>query len=110
MFSKWVGRIGNPAVGMMRKAGALAGREAAYLQGEMAQLRGLVPLLARSRDSRSWDATDKALLQGHLRRMTSLSPYLVLAIMPGSFVALPLLALWRDRRRSRRLAAANARP
>ena len=110
MFGKWLGKMGDPAIRLLREVRALSQREAGFLVAEMAQFRGLVPLLSRSGEQQRWNAADTALLHGHLRRMSSLSPYLLLAILPGSIVALPLLALWRDRRRSRRLASAGARP
>ena len=37
-----------------------------------------------------------------VKRLRALSPYLVLAAVPGSFLALPVLAWWLDRRRQSR--------
>jgi uncharacterized Tic20 family protein len=37
-----------------------------------------------------------------LRAAAHLSPYLAVLILPGSFLLLPLLAWWLDRRRHRR--------
>ena len=108
MFSSWVKLAGTTVVTLMREIRALSERESDFLLNEFAQFRGLMPLLKRSRDRARWNAVDTAELHGHLRRMTHLSPYLVVAILPGSFVALPLLAIWRDRRRSRRNAGAAA--
>jgi hypothetical protein len=66
-----------------------------------------VPLLSRYRGG-AWGAGDRAALQDHLRRATLLSPYLVVALLPGSVLALPLVAWWRDRRRARRARVAPA--
>jgi len=40
-------------------------------------------------------------LQIHLRRLSNISPYLVVLALPGSFILLPALAWWLDRRRHR---------
>ena len=101
MFRSWFARLGSPLMAALREARALSGREAGFLLSETAQLRTLLPLLTRSRDDRKWSAIERAELHGQLRRLSTLSPYLVLALMPGSFLALPLLAWWRDRRRGR---------
>ena len=101
MFGSWFGKLGSPLMAALREARALSGREAGFLLSETAQLRTLLPLLTRSRDDRKWSAVERAELHGQLRRLSILSPYLVVALMPGSFLALPLLAWWRDRRRVR---------
>jgi hypothetical protein len=36
-----------------------------------------------------------------MKRLSRLSPYLVVVVMPGGFFMLPALAWWLDRRRSR---------
>jgi hypothetical protein len=36
-----------------------------------------------------------------MRRMSTISPYLVVLALPGSFLLLPVLAWWLDRRRNR---------
>lgn len=99
MFRSWFARMGSPLVAALREARALSGREAGFLLSETAQLKTLLPLLTKSRDDRKWSAVERAELQGQLRRLSSLSPYLVVVLMPGSIVVLPLLAWWRDRRR-----------
>ena len=40
-------------------------------------------------------------IRAHLKRLSKLSPYLVVIVMPGGFAVLPLLAWWLDRRRNR---------
>ena len=44
-------------------------------------------------------------LHVHLRRLTKLSPYIVVFVMPGGFAMLPVLAWWLDRRRQRNRTA-----
>jgi len=84
-----------------RHALALTVRERDRLITEIAQVRGLMPLLMKSRNGEKWSSADKAELRLHFRRLCTISPYLVLAVVPGSFVALPILAWWLDRRRNR---------
>ena len=88
------------------RAFELAERERKALLAEMVQVKGLMPLLMKPRNKMEWSAEDKAELKGHLRRLTNLSPYLVVIVMPGGFAMLPVLAWWLDRRRQRRPQAA----
>ncbi|MGH8703050.1 MAG: hypothetical protein ACREVR_17990 [Burkholderiales bacterium] len=44
-------------------------------------------------------------LTAHLRRLSSISRYLVVLAMPGGVLVLPALAWWLDRRRNRRPSA-----
>ena len=50
---------------------------------------------------REFRVEDKAELQIHLRRLSNISPYLIVLALPGSFILLPALAWWLDRRRNR---------
>ena len=86
----------------MHKVLAAQNRERQQLLGEMVKVRGLMPLLMKSRNGANWTAAERAALQGQLRALAYLSPYLVIMVMPGSFVALPVLAWWLDRRRQNR--------
>ncbi len=87
----------------------LTGREKRRLVSEMSAVRGLMPLLMKPRNSQQWSREDKAQLTLHLKRISALSPYLVLLLMPGGFLVLPALAWWLDRRRLReRTPAAGA--
>ncbi len=104
IFKGWIGMMGTPVLRAFGEARALSGREAGFLLSEAAQFRTLLPLLTRPREDRKWSDLERAELQGHLRRISTLSPYLVLVLLPGSFLAIPLLAWWRDRRRSQLLA------
>jgi hypothetical protein len=83
----------------------LTQREKQRLVDEMQKTRGLMPILMKQRNGHRWTAEDKALLRDHVRRLSQLSPYLVLIVMPGGFFVLPVFAWWVDRRRrSNRLA------
>lgn len=79
----------------------LTAREKARLRAEIMQARGLMPLLMKPRNKQRWTAEDKAQLAQHLQRLSQISPYLVVLVMPGGFFMLPALAWWLDRRRNR---------
>jgi len=61
-----------------------------------------MPLLMKPRNKQRWTPEDKQELSTHLRRLSSISPYLVVLAMPGGILILPALAWWLDRRRNRR--------
>ena len=86
----------------VKKAFELAERERKALLAEMVQVKGLMPLLMKPRNKMEWSHEDKAELRGHLKRLSHLSPYLVVIVMPGGFAMLPVLAWWLDRRRQNR--------
>lgn len=90
--------IGSACVEAWRDALALTVRERDRLIAEIAQVRGLMPLLMKPRNGEKWSPADKAELRLHCRRLRSISPYLVLSMVPGSLVVLPILAWWLDRR------------
>ncbi len=92
----------------VRRALELAERERKFLLAEMSQVKGLMPVLMKRRNKQKWSAEDVAHIRAQLRRVTRLSPYLVVIVMPGGFVALPVLAWWLDRRRARRTLSAYA--
>lgn len=94
-------RVSN---GLMQKMLAAQNRERKQLLGEMVKVRGLMPLLMKPRNGERWTATDRSALKSQLRALAHLSPYLVVMVLPGSFVALPVLAWWLDRRRQDREA------
>ena len=85
----------------VRRAFELAERERKFLLAEMSQVRGLMPILMRRRNRQQWTPEELAEIRAHLRRISRLSPYLVIIVMPGGFAALPVLAWWLDRRRNR---------
>ena len=87
----------------------LTARERRFLTDEIAQVRGLMPLLMKPRNGQRWTQEDKLELSGHLRRLSSISRYLVVLVMPGGVLLLPAFAWWLDRRRSRVRAGPSAR-
>lgn len=101
MTRTFVGRVGARGAAVYRSARELTAREKRHLLNEILQVRGLMPLLMKQRNRGRWTVEDRAELRAHLRRLSNLSPYLVVLAMPGSFVLLPALAWWLDRRRSR---------
>lgn len=66
---------------------------------EMSQTRGLLHLLMKQRNGYRWTDVDRKRIKVQLRKLVSLSPYLVLFLAPGGFLALPVLAWWLDRNR-----------
>jgi hypothetical protein len=78
-------------------------RERKYVLGELVQITGLMPLLMKPRNKQQWTPEDKRQIVTHLRRLYMVSPYLAVMVMPGSFIVLPALAWWLDRRRQNNL-------
>jgi hypothetical protein len=101
MVRALVVRVGNKSVAVYRSVRELTAREKRHLLNEILQVRGLMPLLMKQRNQGRWTVEDRAELRIHLRRLSDLSPYLVVLALPGSFVLLPALAWWLDRRRAR---------
>jgi len=85
----------------VRRAFELAERERRFLLAEMTQVSGLMPILMRRRNKQKWTEAELQEIRLHLRRISQLSPYLVIIVMPGGFAVLPVLAWWLDRRRNR---------
>lgn len=77
-------------------------RQRDHLIGEFREVRGLRSLLMKRRNGSRWTDTERDALQRQLRALAHLSPYLVVLAVPGSFVVMPMLAWWLDRRRIRR--------
>ena len=103
-------RIDRRAISAFRAIGALTAREKEHLVREILQVRGLMPLLMKPRNGQRWTPEDKSELVTHLRRLSKLSPYLVIGVMPGGFLLLPALAWWLDRRRNRSAARRSTEP
>lgn len=82
-------------------------REMRRIVTELLAMRGLMPLLMKSRNGGQWTSAEREELISHMRRLAHLSPYLLFLILPGSALLLPLYAWWLDRRRGER---PNARP
>ena len=93
----------------LRSLRELTARERRVLTNELVQVRGLQPLLMKSRNGERWTREDKRELKAHLRRLSSISRYLVVLALPGGFLLLPILAWWLDRRHSRRPSGPTAR-
>ena len=77
-------------------------REGDRIRAEMLGIQGLLPLLMKQRNGNRWTPDELAQLRRHLRSLTSLSPYLLVFLAPGSFVLFSVLAWWLDRRRQKR--------
>ena len=93
----------------IRSLRELTARERRLLTDELVQVRGLQSLLMKSRNGQRWTREDKRELKAHLRRLSSISRYLVVLAMPGGVLLLPALAWWLDRRHSRDRAGPSAR-
>jgi len=78
-------------------------REKKYLLSEMVQIKGLMPLLMKPRNKQKWSPEDRQEVVVQLRRLSRITPYLAVMVLPGSFVMLPALAWWLDRRRLKKL-------
>ena len=102
--------INGRTMSVLRALGAYSTRERQHLLREMTQVKGLMPLLMKPRNKQRWTPEDKAELQVHLERLSRLSPYLVVVVMPGGFFILPALAWWLDRRRNRKPNSTTPRP
>lgn len=83
-------------------------RERQQITLELVKVKGLMPLLMRRRNGGRWTAAERAELMQQLQAIAHLSPYLVVLVMPGSFVVLPVLAWWLDRRRLQRSQPSRA--
>ncbi len=77
-------------------------RERDLIVVRFAQARGLMPLLMKRRNGGRWTGDERLELRQQMQALAHLSPYLVVLAMPGSFMFLPMLAWWLDRRRIRR--------
>ncbi len=77
-------------------------REKNRLRVEMAQIRGAVPLLMKQRNGGTWTPDDRMQLRKMLRSLSSVSPYLLIWVVPGSMLILPFLAWHLDTRRKHR--------
>jgi len=92
--------------GPIHHAFELAERERKFILSELVQVKGLMPVLMKRRNRQQWTPEDIAQIRAHLQRLSKLSPYLVILVMPGGFAMLPILAWWLDRRRNRRIVNA----
>ncbi len=90
----------------IHRAFELAERERKFVLSELVQVKGLMPVLMKRRNKQQWSPEDLAEIRVQIRRISKLSPYLVILVMPGGFAMLPILAWWLDRRRNRRIVNA----
>ncbi len=77
-------------------------RERDRILAELVKIKGFMPLLMKPRNGMRWTSQERAELAMQFRALAHLSPYLAVAMLPASFLFLPLLAWWLDRRRHRR--------
>lgn len=77
-------------------------REKNRLRLEIEQIKGAVQLLMKQRNGGKWTSQDKQDLKNILRSVSSVSPYLLIWVLPGSILILPFLAWHLDTRRKRR--------
>ena len=89
--------------GVVHKMLAAQKRERQQVLSELARIKGFMPLLMKHRNGQRWSSSDRAELTEQLKAAAHISPYLVVMILPGSFLALPVLAWWLDRRRLHRI-------
>lgn len=103
--------VGYPLLPVRRGLRALVEvqrRERARLAAEMAQTRGLMPLLMKQRNGYQWTADDRKAIRADVAALMHISPYLILFVAPGGFFAMPVLAWWLDRRRHQRQVDASS--
>ena len=77
-----------------------SGRIRDMVRKDIQDIPGLMALLMKPRNGSRWTPAERAELVGQLRGISRLGLFLALAIVPGTAVALPLLAWWLDRRRT----------
>ena len=78
-------------------------REKDRLRHEIGQIRGGIALLMKQRNGGTWTDSDRQEIRLLLRRISSVSPYLLVWALPGSLLIVPFLAWHLDYRRQRRL-------
>lgn len=84
-------------------------REKMRIRSELSRLKGAMPLLMKQRNGGRWTAQERRELQSLLRSASSVSPYLLVWVLPGSVLILPFLAWHLDVRQQQRAAAIKAR-
>lgn len=87
---------------MVRRVLDAQQRERAQVVIAAARIKGLMPLLMKPRNGSHWSSAERDELQEQFRALMHLSPYLIVLALPGSFLMLPVLAWWLDRRRGER--------
>ena len=74
-------------------------REKTRLKRVLATLRGSLVWLVLQRRQGHWTAHEREHLRSVMRSASSVSPYLLIWVVPGSLLLLPFLAWFIDRRR-----------
>jgi len=74
-------------------------RERDLIRMELSKVKDAMPLLMKRRNGGRWTREEQRYLLERLRGLSHLSPYLLVLLLPGSFVLMPMLAWWLDRRR-----------
>ena len=74
---------------------AMVERERRHMLGEFVHVKGLMPLLMKPRNKQKWSAADKRELSALLGRVSRVSPYIAV-------IVLPVVAWWLDGRRGQR--------
>lgn len=74
-------------------------REQDLIRMELSKAKDVMPLLMKRRNGGHWTLEEQSYLLQRLRSLSYLSSYLLVLLLPGSFVLIPLLAWWLDRRR-----------
>jgi hypothetical protein len=77
-------------------------REKTRLRSEMAVMKGSVVWLVRQRRQGQWSAQEREHLRQVMRSASSVSPYLIIWVIPGSMLLLPFMAWFIDSRRKGR--------
>lgn len=102
--------VRRPDIRAVKRFYEMVDRERRFMLHEMTQVMGLMPLLMKPRNRQRWSAQDKRDLAQHLKRLSKVSPYIAVIVLPGGFAMLPVLAWWLDRRRGQRLLAPQVKP
>lgn len=80
-------------------------REKNRLRSELTVMKGSVVWLVRQRRLGHWSAPERTHLRQVMRSASSVSPYLIIWVVPGSMLLLPFLAWFIDHKRKSRRAA-----
>ncbi|OJX35832.1 MAG: hypothetical protein BGO74_10525 [Burkholderiales bacterium 68-12] len=80
-------------------------REKDRLHKEVAIMRGSIVWLVRQKRLGHWSAEDRTHWRQVMRSASSVSPYLIIWVVPGSMLLLPFLAWFIDSKRRKRRTA-----
>ncbi|MDH5512143.1 MAG: hypothetical protein OEY27_02930 [Gammaproteobacteria bacterium] len=87
---------------LVHTARMLQEREKARIREEIALIPGLMALLMKPRNGLPWTRVERRELRTQLRRLSRLSIYLAMAVLPFTSLTLPFIAWWLDRRQGNR--------